>query len=62
MNLEIKDEVTGNRLLEADVLEGNYDYPFWFTVPEGEVGLTAEEAKRIYYFLEEVFNPKIINE
>lgn len=62
MEFKVEDEHTKNTLLRLDVLEGENEYPLWFMVSEGEVGLSSKEGKALYHFLQEIYDPKIENE
>lgn len=62
MEFKVQDEHTKNMLFELHVLEGENEFPLWFMVSEGEVGLSSKEGKDLYHFLQEMYDPKIENE
>lgn len=62
MEFKVKDEHTQNTLFHLNVLEGENEFPLWFLVSEGEVGLSSKEGKDLYHFLQEMYDPKIENE
>lgn len=61
--LEIVDQESGDRIIKAELLVGERQYPFGFYFQEGDVWLSALEAEKLYNWLGEQFGPKsLINE